>query len=33
VWGGEHGVASLDALMGSGATDVMDAALAFVSQF
>ena len=33
VRGGEHGVASLDALMGNGATDVMDAALAFVSQF
>jgi len=33
VRGGEHGVASLDALMGSGSTDVMDAAWAFVSPF
>lgn len=32
VRGGEHGVASLDAQMGAGATDVMDAAYAFMSR-
>ena len=31
VRGGEHGVASLDAQMGAGSTDVMDAAYAFMS--
>jgi polyhydroxybutyrate depolymerase len=32
VRGGDHGVASLDALMGAGATDVMDAVMAFATQ-